>query len=487
MKRSNFAPALDLHPSRARRTRSIVAQICLAALWVLCATALAGAQTVTTIYNFAGGTTSGANPWYVTLVQGTDGYLYGTTYNGGSKGMGTAFKVSTSGSFVLLHSFVGGKNDGANPTGGLTLGSNGNFYGTTQQGGASSQGVVYEMTTAGTVTVLHSFNSSTDGSFPWGPPILASDGNFYGTASGSKNDNGLVYKITTSTGAYSTIYTFTGTSGSYPIASPVQGVDGYLYIPVELGGAENCGTTVQLTTAGVLNNTYSFPCEEGGGGANPIGPLVQNANGDFYSTTQVGGSGGEGTIYQLTTNMAVTILYNFGVTFGDGSYPSAGLLLATDGNYYGSTAEGGAYDDGTLFNTTTGGTYTQLYSFNNSANLMQESPLSPPVQDTNGTLYGVTEFGGPNDYGTVYSLNMGLAAFVNSPLFSGKQGSSVLLLGNHLSSASKVTFNGVAASFVVHDDTHMTATVPSGATTGWIKVTTASGTLKSRKAFVVEK
>ena len=94
------------------------------------------------------------------------------------------------------------------------------------------------MTTTGTITLLHSFNRVFDGSFPWGPPIEGTDGNFYGTASGGKGQDGLVYKITTSSGAYSTIYTFVGTTGVYPIASPTQGTDGNLYIPVSLGGTQ---------------------------------------------------------------------------------------------------------------------------------------------------------------------------------------------------------------------------------------------------------
>ena len=103
-------------------------------------------ETVTTLYSFVGGKTSGANPWYVTLVQGTNGQLYGTTYNGGGKGLGTFFEVTTSGTLTVLHSFAGGKTDGASPTGGLTLGTDGNFYGTTQMGGASLQGTVFKMT-----------------------------------------------------------------------------------------------------------------------------------------------------------------------------------------------------------------------------------------------------------------------------------------------------------------------------------------------------
>jgi uncharacterized repeat protein (TIGR03803 family) len=462
-------------PSRLR------GMLCAAAV-LLCAGALAGAQTVSTVYNFVGGTKSGANPWYVTLVQGSNGALYGTTYNGGSKGLGTAFSITTSGTFTLLHSFAGGATDGANPSGGLTLGTNGDFYGTTQQGGTESEGVVFQMTPSGTITILHSFNSALDGSFPWGPPIMASNGDLYGTTAGGVGDDGIVYQVTTS-GTYTTILKLTSTYGSSPVASPVQGVDGYLYIPVSDGGADFCGTVLQMTTAGVVNDTFNFPC--GVGGAYPIGPLVQNANGDFYSTTQDGGTYGQGTVYQLTTGLVETPLYSFGANSTAGEYPAAGLLLANDGNYYGATAEGGTWDDGTLFNINTSGTYDQLYSFNNSANLMQMSPLSPPVQYTNGELYGVSQFGGTDNLGIVYSLNMGLPAFVNLPLFSGKEGSSVLILGNKLTGASQVTFDGSPATFKVNSATQMTATVPTGATSGYIDVTTPSGKVKSRKSFQV--
>jgi uncharacterized repeat protein (TIGR03803 family) len=483
MQSSISAEVMVVRQNRARGRVNFHVVI-LAAAFVLGAVAMAGAQTVTTLYNFVGGKTSGENPWYVTLVQGTNGELYGTTYGGGTKGLGTFFEVTTSGTFTLLHSFTGGAADGANPTGGLTLGTDGNFYGTTQQGGANLQGTVFQMTTAGVITVLHSFESVTDGAFPWGPPIEGTDGNFYGTTSAGKGQDGLVYKVT-STGTYTTIYTFTAIYGNYPIAPPTQGTDGNLYIPASLGGTDECGTIVKISTAGVLQGSYDFPC--GAGGAFPIGPLVQAANGNFYSTTQDGGTSGRGTIYQITTGLVATVLHSFDATFGDGQYPGAGLLLATDGNYYGSAAEGGTYDDGILFNTTTGGTYKDLYSFNNSVNLMQMSPLSPPVQDTNGTLYGVTEFGGTDDEGIVYSLNMGLPAFVNSPLFSGRQGGSVLILGQHLTETSKVTFNGVAADFVVKSDTHLSATVPTGATSGYIEVTTGSGVVKSRKIFRVQR
>ena len=456
-------------------------------LVVACLLSSAGfayAQTVSTVYNFAGGKTSGQFPWYVTLVQGTNGSLYGTTYAGGTNLAGTIFSVTTSGTQTLLYSFKGGTKDGANPTGGLTLGTDGNFYGTTQQGGTATQGILFKITPAGVLSILHNFNGSTDGAFPWGPPILASDGFFYGTTSGGgTKGNGTVYKISSDGTTFTVIYKFDVTHGFAPIAPPVQGTDGFLYIPVSEGGDEYCGTIVQLSTAGVLNNSYSFPC--GSAGSFPIGPLVQASNGNFYSTTQNGGTNGEGTIYQVTPSLAVTVLHSFGSLFGDCTYPGAGMLLATDGKYYSSASDGGGHGDGCLFNVTTSGTYTGLYSFNNTSNGSQISPLAPPVQLTTGLFYGVTEFGGTSNDGTVYSLNMGLAPFVNLPLFTGKTGEAVLILGNHLKGTTQVSFNGVPARFTVLSDTHMKALVPPGATSGSIHVTTTRAVLQSRKEFVV--
>src|SRR5438309_839272 len=419
--------------------RSIFRATMLATAALLCAIIPASAQIVTNIYNFAGNGVSGSTPWYVTLVQGTNGNLYGTTYDGGVSSVGTVFSVSTTGSEKIVYSFKTTGNDGNNPTGGLTLGTDGNFYGITQQGGTKANGTLFKMTPTGTLTILHNFNSFVDGAFPWGPPILASDGNFYGTTSGGGiNGRGVVYKMTSS-GTLTKIYQFDVTHGYSPIAPPTQGTDGFLYIPVAQGGAYYCGTIIQLSTSGVNNNTYSFPC--GPGGSFPIGPLVQALDGNFYSTTQDGGTNGEGVIYQVTPGLAVTVLHSFGANFGDGTFPGAGLLLATDGNYYGSTSDGGAYGDGTLFNTSTSGTYTILYSFNNTANLSQMSPLAPPVQATNGILYGVTEFGGPSNDGTVYSLDMGLAPFVKMALLTAKVGNTVTILGTHLTGPSRVDFN----------------------------------------------
>ncbi len=475
-----------LGPYRSARTtaRSIFRAAVIATAALLCAATAVSAQTVTTLYSFQDNALSGANPWYVTLVQGTNGNLYGTTYNGGVDGVGTVFSVNSAGAQKIAYSFKAAVTDGANPTGGLTLATNGDFYGTTQQGGSVSQGVIFKMTQNGVIQILHNFNGFIDGAFPWGPPIQATDGNFYGTTSGGGiNGRGIVYKMTP-VGTVTTIYKFDVNHGYYPIAPPTQGLDGLLYIPVSQGGAFYCGTILQMTTAGVINGAYSFPC--GSGGSFPVGPLVQASNGNFYSTTQDGGANGEGVVYQVTPSLAVTVLHSFGVNFGDGTFPSAGLILGTDGNYYGSTSSGGGNDDGTLFNSSTSGTYTGLYSFNNSANLSQSDPLSPPVQYTDGNFYGLTEFAGTANDGTFYSLNMGLTPFVNTALFSAKRGETVTILGTHLKGTTQVTFNGEPAAFKVISDTNLIAMVPAGATTGAIEVTTPGGVLQGRKNFVIK-
>ncbi len=233
------------------------------------------------------------------------------------------------------------------------------------------------------------------------------------------DNNGLVYQIT-STGTYSTIYKFTQSGWLLAHLRPDTG-SGRLFVHPGLPRRRLnfAAAIVKISTAGVLQGSYSFPCEAGG--SFPIGPLVQAQMAISIALRRMAARKEKELFIRSPLALAATILHSFGSTFGDGEYPSAGLLLATDGNYYGSAAEGGTYDDG-IFSTPLPAEPTPtLYSFNNSTNLMQMAPLSPAVQDTNGTLYGVTEFGGTKNDGTVYALNMGLPGFVDSPLFSGKR------------------------------------------------------------------
>jgi uncharacterized repeat protein (TIGR03803 family) len=212
---------------------------------------------------------------------------------------------------------------------------------------------------------------------------------------------------------------------------------------------------------------------------NPVGPLMQAADGNFYGTTSSGGSAGNyGTIFKLDQSESVSILHDF--NYNDGANPVAGLIQGTDGKLYGTAPYGGTNNAGTLFQLGTPGSFATLYHFGPRG----ETPLASLMQDTNGTFYGTTYAGGRDGYGIVYSLNMGLGPFVAFVQATGKVGGSVQVLGQDLTGTTTVTFNGVpATSFSVKTDTYMTAIVPAGATTGPVVVTTPTGTLTSNVSF----
>ena len=182
------------------------------------------AQTFTLLYSFD--LTDGADPW-AGLVQATDGNFYGTTYQGGANGAGTVFKITAGGVLTTLHSFDG--TDGADPFAGLVQATDGSFYGTTYYGGAGSgYGTVFKITAGGVLTRLHSFDS-TDGANPHAELVQATDGNFYGTTyNGGANAAGTVFKITAG-GVLTTLHRFDFTDGAYPRARLVQATDGSFY------------------------------------------------------------------------------------------------------------------------------------------------------------------------------------------------------------------------------------------------------------------
>jgi uncharacterized repeat protein (TIGR03803 family) len=433
------------------------------------------AQTVTYPYSFTD-QYGLANPVYGTLAQGRNANLYGTAAQ--LTGDGSIFKFATAGSAGTLFAFD--VTDGSNPFGGLTLATDDQFYGTTAYGGSANDGVLFKVEPGGSLTILHEFLGGSDGMAPFASPIQASDGNIYGTTCGSDEIAATVYKYARSSGVFTTIYQFAEAQGQCMYAPLIQGTDGNLYGTAIAGGAHNCGTIFKLTTSGALLFYYSFPCSLGG--STPVGPLVEASDGNFYGTTQRGGSSrGHGTIFKMSQAGVVSVIYGFQGAPQDGSQSSAGLTQATDGKLYGTTFAGGTFDFGTLFQITTGGTYRVLSNFSiNTGN----QPQDAPVQHTNGLLYGTTEAGGEFGSGTIYSLNMGLGPFVAFVQPTGKAGQSAQILGQGLTGTSSVTFNGVAAvSFTVLGDTFMTAVVPSGATTGKVVVTTPGGALTSNVSF----
>jgi len=449
---------------------SVVVALALVCLFV----AFAGAQTVSVIYNFDG--SIGSNPLDITMTQGRDGQLYGTTLNGGTFGLGAIFKVTPGGKAALLHSFNGA--DGQNPWGGVALGSDGNFYGTAANGGSAGFGVIFNMTPNGAFSVLHSFqNDGVDGVFPISAPILASDNNFYGTTqSGGTNNAGAVYRLTVA-GTLTIIYNLDSATGSYGAYSPTQSADGSLYIATLFGSSADCGSVLRISTTGVLSKSYSFDCAANG--QNPGGPLIQGADGNFYGTTFNGGKFSAGVLFKLTKNLTNTVLHNFGSTLTEGTNPAGGVTQATDGKLYGLDSNGGTFGLGTIYGSSLSGSSNTLDNW--STAVAAQGQLA---QHTKGPLYGVTYGGGTNDLGTVFSLNLGLPPFVALVRYQSKIGGTAQILGQGLTGTTSVTFNGVpATSFKVASDTYLTAVVPTGATTGPIVVTTPAGKLKSNKNF----
>ena len=393
--------------------RAVLLLCCLAAS----AVALS-AQTFTTLAGFDGA--NGSNPM-ASLIQATDGNLYGTTYSGGTNGLGAVFKVTPRGTLSILYNFCSQQNcmDGTSPYAGLVQAKDGNFYGTTSAGGDSNAGTVFKITPAGGLTTLYSFCTvafCADGQFPDGTLLQATDGNFYGTTSagGSAYFGGTVFKITPA-GDLTTLYSFQGTDGEAPLAGLAQGTDGNFYGTTSQGGSFSDGTVFKTTPGGALTTLYNFSGDTDGYA--PQGVLVQAGDGNFYGTTAYGGDNNGGTVFKVTPEGGLSTFYAFCTQFdcSDGAFPAAGLSLASDGNFYGTTLYGESNSYGTVFKLSPAGILTTLHSFNYSDGAY---PHAGVVQATDSDFFGTTSYGGIDNCsygcGTVFRLDAGLARFLLS-------------------------------------------------------------------------
>ena len=259
--------------------------------------------------------------------------FYGTTSNGGANGSGTVFKIIPGGSLTTIYNFCSqsGCTDGSEPNG-LVQAANGDFYGTTGSGGANNYGTVFKITSAGTLTTLYSFCSQygcTDGRNPESGLVQAMNGDFYGTTyyggagTGDYIGDGTIFKITPN-GAFTTLYSFCPQygcpDGAYPEGVLVQATDGDLYGTTFKGGANEfqAGAIFKITAGGTFTSVYSFFCSPSGcwDGVNPQAGLIQASNGDFYGTTTSrgpleGGTLAAGTVFRMTPSGTLTTLSGF--------------------------------------------------------------------------------------------------------------------------------------------------------------------------------
>jgi uncharacterized repeat protein (TIGR03803 family) len=436
----------------------------------------APAQTFTVLQNFSQSDPTAA------LVQGLDGNFYGTI-GGGSIGFeGNVYTLTPSGTYNVIaqpccYSYA--------PE---VLASNGYFYGSTQQGGTAGEGSIYKMTPSGALTTIYSFctTSCDDGAYPSAPLVQLGNGDLYGVS------NTSVFKITLA-GALTTLYNFCNPNCNLGLVSPtglVLGQDGNFYGSASSNTSD--GFIFKMTPSGTVTTLHTF---SGSDGSTPVGSMVQAANGYLYGVTLTGGTGvsracGEfgscGTIFKISAGGTFTTVHDFAGT--DGANPYAGLVLGSDGNLYGTTSNGGnnASNSGTVFVVKPSGGFATLYNFCSQTYCLDgANPQVPLMQATSGILYGVTRNGGTQTNGIFFSLSRGLRPFVQTIPAQGNVGTKVIILGNGLTGATGVAFHGVAATFSVLSDTEMTATVPTGATTGAVVVTTPGATLDSNVAFRV--
>jgi uncharacterized repeat protein (TIGR03803 family) len=448
----------------------------------------AHAQTPTTMHSFLDGSFDACEP-EDNIVQGRDGNMYGIGVSCGTAS-GAVYKISPAGVESVLFNFPSGWSSCFS---GLTIGSDGNFYGTCFTT-PSGNGSIFQLTPAGVFTDKHDFTGTNGDTEPEYAPIQATDGNFYGVTGDYPFTCGNVYKLT-SAGVYTSLHTFSG-SDCGPASSLFQASDGNLYgtlYACAINSGIGNGCVYKISTAGVFKEIFGFSSSTG---EQPCTGVIQAKNGNLYGATQSGAANNFGSIYKLTTAGVFTDLHDFNnstdASCGDNiGRTNVNLTQVTDGAFYGVNGINGTSGEGSIYKLTSTNVFTDFLFPNPPVD--GGSPLATLLQNTNGLLYGTTPSGGPAScnpcLGVFFSVATGDAAFVNlePTQKTALVGAKVGMFGQGFSSATAVKFGGVASTKVtLSGTTYLTATVPVGALTGAVTVTTGSTTLTSAQTFKVK-
>jgi len=378
-----------------------IALLTLIALFLLAAPARAQ---ISLLHEFAGGTGDGKWPYGSLLMSGST--LYGMTQFGGSEDSGTVFKMQADGSgFTVLHEFAWAAGDGNGPMGSLIL-SGSTLYGMTRFGGTSGSGfgTIFKIDTDGTgFALLHSFvGGADDGKYPIGTLTLYGTTLFGMTQLGGDNDQGTIFKMETDGTDFALLHDLSYSDGQQPNGSLILS-GSTLYGVAPYGGSNSKGTVFKLQTDG---SGYTKLHEFAGGGAdgeNSWGSLVL-AGGYLYGLTSAGGDLNRGTIFKVKTDgTGFSLLHEFAGGTSDGRYPLGSLALSGS-TLCGMTPNGGDVDfAGTVFKVQTDGSgYAVLHEFTGGA-----ADGYQPYGDviiSGSTLYGMTSSGGDSNRGVVFSL-----------------------------------------------------------------------------------
>lgn len=323
------------------------------------------------------------------LRLAADGNFYGTTPSGGAHGLGSFFQLTPAGVLTTLYSFDGAAG-GASPQAGVMQGVDQDFYGTTSYGQGIS-GTVFKITSAGVLTTLHSFHGP-DGKYPMGVLVADPAGNLYGTTlNGGKTGQGTVFKLTPG-GTLTTLHHFQGSDGAYPKTGVTRGKDGNLYGVIDEGGVSALGVVFKVTPAGAFTRLRSFIGSDTSGF--PFsGTVVLGKDGNLFGTT-------DNAIFKIAPTGAYIVLHTLNGDGSDGTRLAGDLVATDDGVFYGTTRTGGVNDSGTLYRIFPTGAFTVVHDFN--ADEEAVTPAEAPLQNgTDGKLYGMRVSGG-NGVGVFY-------------------------------------------------------------------------------------
>jgi uncharacterized repeat protein (TIGR03803 family) len=375
---------------------------------------LAGMVVITLVFGGCGGDSGGAGAGQGSVSASSPGGGTSSTSSSSSSA-----SVTADGTLTILHAFGNpylSAPDGTAPQGDLLQGSDGALYGLTGQGGGAAIPTIYRITPDGTESVFYlsdtlQYPGSPSSEQPTGSLVLASDGNFYIVII---TGHGSIMRVTPG-GSRDALYTFDpqGTAtgdASWPV-SLMQANDGNLYGLSYEGGANGCGTVFKLTLSGTETILHSFDCSSTPSNSGQS-RLIQASDGALYGLTIPGTSTGATTVFKITLAGSYSTVYTFGGASGDGSEPFAGLMQASDGNFYGTTASGGANHYGTVFKVTPQGQETIIYSFGQSSvqlngNAVPAEGYAPEgnlLQASDGNFYGMTTLGGAYGHGTMFKL-----------------------------------------------------------------------------------
>ncbi len=428
---------------------------------------LANGQTFKHLHSFAVGP-DGNFPHAGGTID-ANGDLYGTAQWGGAFGAGMIWKVSKAGVYSDVYDFTF-VNDGEGPFCSVAFDAAGNMYGTAQYGGTASYGTVWKRTPAGTVSAIYNFTSGNDGANPQGGVAIDGLGNIYGTTSVGGLGFGTVWKIDT-TGTFSTLHMFTdGADGANPGAGPKLDQNGNLYGTCYSGAAIGTdypeGCLWKISNTGVFSVVHTFT--GGADGADAFDTVTFDASGNMFGTTAYGGTYYVGTVWEIDTTGTFSTLYSFS-DGADGGVPGAGVAIDPSGNIYGTASAGGT-SYGTVWEITNKGAFSVLKTFQNTDG---STPQCTPVFDANGNLFGTTLEGGVGN-GTIFEI-VGVIPSVHSVTIApgvvqgGQSATGTVTLSGTSLSDTVVTLGASDANAQVP----ASVTVPAGSTSATFNITTS--------------